>query len=452
MIKLEVEKRVEALESEVDDHRKITDSIKERLAALREENNYNKSVAQKTKEIAELQQKINTLALSNDRRDIAERKKMEEELADLQSGLADTQADHAYDAQVDALDKSHEAFEQFKQDEIKAVKATIDTEGKLFEEAIKRIDSGWDQLYKDLININDLYQSGIDGEDSITSAWKNATEAVQKYQGVLQAKQGIEKEYATNIGNPNRVINTQVNDPSSTSHAIGAKAVDRYGMTVDQQERLNAIVSQMQENSLKWHSSDDNGKRDLEKANRDKAAEAQSILAKSSDGKSHKLVLGKDGWWYIDTVGGDKFYDKYHSGTKAAGSNEPWDLKSDEIIAKLQRDEAVIPKNQVQPTLRLLEWGNTIASKARGLFSGGGLVSSAMSDAIKGAPLSPTAGAVVNNNAPGFVVNAPVEVKYDSSASPADAKRFGENITVGIVEAFNRKGIGTGAKPLGVTI
>ncbi len=151
MIKLEVEKRIEALESEVEDHQKITDSIKERLAALREENDYNKSIAQKAKEIAELQQRINTLALSNDRRDIAERKKLEEELSALQGELADTQADHAYDAQVDALDKSHEAFEQSKQDEIDAVKATIDTESKLFRAAIERIDQGWDQLYTDLL-------------------------------------------------------------------------------------------------------------------------------------------------------------------------------------------------------------------------------------------------------------------------------------------------------------
>lgn len=452
MIKLEVEKRVEALESEVDDHEKITNSIKERLAALREENNYNKSVAQKTKEIAELQQKINTLALSNDRRDIAERKKLEEELSSLQGDLADTQADHAYDAQVDALDKSHEAFEQSKQDEIKAVQATIDTEGKLYAEAIKRIDSGWDQLYKDLININDLYQSGIDGEDSITSAWNNATEAFQKYKGVLQANQGIEKEYATNIGNSNRVVNTQVNDPSSTSHSLGSKATDRYGMTVDQQEDLNAIVSAMQRNSLRWHTADENGKRDLEKANQDKVAEAQSILAKSSDGKTHKLVLGDDGWWYIDKVGGDKFYHTYHGGTKAVGSNEPWDLKPDEIMAKLQREEAVIPKDHVQPTLKFLEWGSSLASKAKGLFSGGGLVSSALTDAIKGAPLSPAAGAVVNNNAPSFVVNAPVEVKYDSSASPADAKKFGENITAGMLEAFDRMGIGRKIKPFGVAI
>lgn len=448
MIKLEVEKRVEALESEVDDHEKITNSIKERLAALREENNYNKSVAQKTKEIAELTQRINTLALSDDRRDIAERKKLEEELSSLQGDLADTQADHAYDAQVDALDKSHEAFEQSKQDEIKAVKATIDTEGKLFEAAIRRIDAGWDQLYKDLININDLYQSGIDGEDSITSAWNNATAALQKYQGVLQAQQGIEKEYATNIGNSNRVVNSQVKDPSATSHSVGTKAIDRYGMTVDQQEDLNRISADMQKNSLAWHTADINGKGDLEQANRNLVAEAQSILAKSSDGKTHKLVLGDDGWWYIDKVGGDKFYHKYHGGTKAVGSDEPWDLKSDEIMAKLQREEAVIPKDQVKPTLKFLEWGNSLASKAKGLFSGGGLVSSAMSNAVKGAPLSPAAGAIVNNNAPSFVVNAPVEVKYDGSASPGDAKRFGENITAGIVEAFRRNGIGTGATPL----
>ncbi len=444
MIKLEAEKRIEALESEVEDHEKITNSIKERLAALREENGYNKSVAQKTKEIAELQQRINTLSLSNDRRDIAERKKLEEELAGLKSDLVDAQADHAYDTQVDALDKSHEAFEQSKQNEINVVKATIDTEGKLYALAIKRIDEDWDQLYKDLIRINDLYQSGIDGKDSITSAWENATAALQKYQGVLQAKQGIEKEYTTNIGNSNRVVSSQVNNPSATSHSLGTKAVDRYGMTVDQQEKLSTIAAEMCKNSLRWHSSDTEGKRRLEDVNRKKAAKAQSILEKSSNGVPHKLVLGTDGCWYIDKVGGDKFYEQYHTGTKSVGSNEPWDLKSDEIMAKLQRNEAVIPKDQVKPTIKLLEWGNTLASKMRGVFSGDGFVSYSMDNIIKGAPPSPAATAIVNNN--GISVGEiKVEVQATHGVGNEEAMEQGRAVGRGVLEeiskAFSAKGL-----------
>lgn len=435
MIKLEVEKRIEALESEVDDHQKITDSIKERLDALREENNYNKSVAQKTKEIAELQQKINTLALSNDRRDIAERKKLELELVELQDELADTQADHAYDAQVDALDKSHEAFEQSKQDEIDAVKATIDTEGKLYAAAIERIDKGWDQLYTDLISINDLYQDGIDGEDSITSAWKTAADAAKDYQSILQAIQGVEKENVTNIGNQNLVGQAEVNDPSATSHVLGAKAVDRYGMDVDQQETLANIHAAMKANSIAWHTTNPGRREELHQKNEAMEKEASDLLSLAG----HRLVFNPaDGAWYIDKIGGERFYDVYHKGG-IVGSNEEF--------AKVEDGELIVPKEHVKPTMMMLEWGNSLASKARGLFSGDKLVPYAMSAAINGTPLANASGAIVNNNAPSFAPNIQVEVKYDSSASPADAKRFGENISAGMIEAFRRKGIGAGATP-----
>lgn len=436
MIKLEVEKRVEALESEVDDHQKITDSIKERLAALREENDYHKSVAQKTKEIAELTQRINTLNLSSDRRDIAERKKLEEELVELQSDLADMQADHAYDAQVDALDKSHEAFEQSKQDEIDAVKATIDTEGKLYAAAIERIDKGWDQLYTDLISINDLYQDGIDGEDSITSAWKTAADAAKDYQSVLQAIQGVEKENVTNIGNQNLVGQAEVNDPSATSHVLGAKAVDRYGTDVDQQETLANIHAAMKANSIAWHTANPGRREELHQKNEAMAKEASDLLSLAG----HRLVFNPaDGAWYIDKIGGERFYDVYHKGG-IVGSNEEF--------AKVEDGELIVPKEHVKPTMMMLEWGNSLASKARGLFSGDKLAPYAMSAAINGTPLANASGAIVNNNAPSFAPNIQVEVKYDSSASSADAKRFGENISAGMIEAFRRKGIGAGATPL----
>ncbi len=84
----------------------------------------------------------------------------------------------------------------------------------------------------------------------------------------------------------------------------------------------------------------------------------------------------------------------------------------------------------------------------RDLFSVGGLVPFSMSNAIKGTPLSPAAGAIVNNNAPSFAPNIQVEVKYDSSASPADVKRFGENIAIGITETFRRRGVGQITDPL----
>lgn len=248
--------------------------------------------------------------------------------------------------------------------------------------------------------------------------------------------QGIEKEYTTNIGNQDRLSGTEVNDPTAASHKLGTNAVDRYGMTIDQQEKLASIHAQMEANSGAWLTASEKRRGDLEQANRDKAAEANALLNQAG----HQLVFNPaDGEWYLDKIGGERFYDVYHKGGIVG---------SDEEFAKLQKGELVVPKEHVKPTMKMLEWGNTLASKMRGLFSGGGLFPPVVRDAIKSAPPSPAAGAIVNNNAPSFAPQIQVEVKYDSSASPADAKRFGANIAVGITETFRRRGVGQITDPL----
>ena len=429
LIEEEVRLRKEELEEQVDDYKKIVDLKKESLRASKDEADYQKSVAEKTKAITQLQQQINTLALSDDRRDIAERKKLEEELADLQGELADAQADHTLEAQEKALDDSYTAFEKEKNDEVKMLEAAIDTEGKLYALAIERIDQDWNALYTDLMQMNSLYWDGIAGEAGIKGAWDTAKQAAEGYKGTLETIQGIEKERAALSGSGTSVGSTVVSD-TNAAYLTG---------DIDTQKELQAIGAQMQTNSQMWHTAynaKNQGQMNaLHEANQDLADRVEELTGQ------RPVFDSKSGYWKLGN--GERFYKVYHKGGIVG---------SDEEFAKLQKGELVVPKEHVTPTMKMLEWGNSLASKMRGLFSSSELASSSTSDAIKGAPLSPAAGAIVNNNAPSFAPNIQVEVKYDGSASPADAKRFGENITAGITEAFRRKGVGTGAKPLGVTI
>lgn len=427
LIKKEHELREEELEEQKRDYKAIVDAKKESLRASKEEADYQKSVAEKVKAISKLQQQINTLSLSDDRRDVAERKKLEEELAQLQGELSDTQADHSLSAQEDALDKSYEAFEKEKDDEIKVVKAEVDTVGKVYALAIERINSGWDDLYKDLAEWNRNYADGIKGEDGLEGAWKTAKSAASEYFDVLDARQGLEKKYVSASGGNMAVGDTDVYK-------------DKYGLDWDTHKTVQEKANQMRSNSNAWHAANSAGNTYLADTyvskNEDLVKEIEGLIKK-------KLYRDHNGVWHIDDGQGTQLYKVYHKGG-IVGSNEEF--------AKVEKGELVVPKDQVKPTMMMLEWGNSLASKMKGLFSKDGFVASTLTDAIKGAPLSPAAGAIVNNNAPSFAPNIQVEVKYDGSASSADAKRFGENITAGIVEAFRRNGIGTGANPLGVTI
>lgn len=258
---------------------------------------------------------------------------------------------------------------------------------------------------------------------AIEGAWKTAKSAASEYFDVLDARQGLEKKYVSASGGNMAVGDTNVYK-------------DKYGLDWDTHKTVQEKANQMRSNSNAWHAANSAGNTYLADTyvskNENLVKEIESLIGK-------KLYRDGDGVWHIDDGQGTQLYKVYHKGG-IVGSNEEF--------AKVEKGELVVPKDQVKPTMMMLEWGNSLASKWKSLFSSGGLMAGAMSDAIKGAPLSAGAGAIVNNNAPSFAPNIQVEVKYDSSASPEDAKRFGKNITSGIVEAFHRKGVGAGATPL----
>ena len=88
MIKDNIDRQVDALEELKDKYGEIIDKKKESLQLTKDEADYQDEVADKVKEMAKLQEKINALSLDDSRESIAKRKDLEEQLADLQKELA----------------------------------------------------------------------------------------------------------------------------------------------------------------------------------------------------------------------------------------------------------------------------------------------------------------------------------------------------------------------------
>lgn len=181
MIKQEAEDQVDALDEQIDAYKKIIDLKKKMLQDTADEKDHQKAVADAVKEIAELQSKIAQLSLDDSREAAAKRAELEEQLYQKQQDLADLQNDYALDQTLDALDKTQEAFEDEKEAEKDAVEKSVDSWQKLYEKAIKRINGDWDGLYKDLMEYEREHRDSIDGPDSLVTAWKNATAAMQAY-------------------------------------------------------------------------------------------------------------------------------------------------------------------------------------------------------------------------------------------------------------------------------
>lgn len=216
MIKQEAEDQVDALDEQIDAYKKIIDLKKKMLQDTADEKDHQKAVADAVKEIAELQSKIAQLSLDDSREAAAKRAELEEQLYQKQQDLADLQNDYALDQTLDALDKTQEAFEDEKEAEKDAVEKSVDSWQKLYEKAIKRINGDWDGLYKDLMEYEREHRDSIDGPDSLVTAWKNATAAMQAYNNSFE---DAYQNASSNSINPEAVNSTEARNILSKMQA-----------------------------------------------------------------------------------------------------------------------------------------------------------------------------------------------------------------------------------------
>lgn len=314
MIKQEAEDQVDAIEKQVDAYQKIIDLKKQLLQDTADEEDHEEQVAEKVKEIADLQSKIAQLSLDDSREAAAKRASLAEELQQKQKELADLQKDYALDQTIDTLDKSQEAFEDEKDAEKDAAKESVDSWQKLYEKAIKRINGDWDGLYKDLMKYEQEHRDSIDGPDSLVSAWHSATSAMKEYNNNF--------EDAYNNA-PNNALNP--NAPNSPE--------------------AQAILKQMQENSnlAKAMGTSRVGGRDLH-------AENQTLANKYYELTGQHLTYDKAKGWLRDNANGDTAYDISASKANTSTSSQPKETSSSGEAYK-----ATVAKFKTPPTGTLKE-------------------------------------------------------------------------------------------------
>ena len=332
MIKQEVNNQIDALEDQIDRYKEIVDLKKESLRLAKEEDEYNKDVSGRVRDISKLQARIQQLSLDDSREAQAERAKLEEELAEKQEDLADRQSDYAYDATVDSLDKQADAFEKEKQYEIAILQDSISSYEKLYQMAIARIDNNWSTLYSDLINWNTQY--GSDTNEKLTTAWNNASAAVQQYGSYLAAVAATQSALNSASSNSNNSVG------DTTIGSMGDYSADEaYG------QQVGSIVKQMKANSAAWNNADAAKRKQLDQANVALAVQLEQLLGR------RVIRDDKAGVWYLDRIGGTRLYDVYHKGGIVG---EAANLRDRETIAVLEKGEMVLDEPKKKGLYRIL--------------------------------------------------------------------------------------------------
>lgn len=403
LIKQETKDRVQGLKDQISAYEKIIDLKKKALQDEADEKDYAKEQEKKLKEIAKLQAQIDRLALDDSLDALYERQALEEELAEKQKELADFQADHAREAQIDALDEEAKRYKEVKDKEIEEAEAAIDTEVKLREAAMKRIDSSGEQLKNDLINYAKEYKDSIDGENSVTSAWKTATEAMQKYGSYAAALQGIKSE---SVGGSNY-------------------------------STISGIVSQMRHNSNLWGGASQEERNRLAKQNEEFAARIQDLL--QGEGK----VTKENGTWYFTDKNGQKqlLYDVYHEGGVVGGNVN---VRDDEVFALLQNGELVLSRNDKKTVYEVIDFAREMQERfGANLTRLSDSHITVPSPALYEAALKevPTAGDTV------FSPTINVEFHHQGDMKESDAVRYGNLIANTALDSlqsmFTKSGVST---------
>lgn len=175
--------RYNAIQAQIDDMNNLIAAKKKALQTEKDYQDYLESISEKQTDINNLQAKIDELSLSTDRKDIAQRLQLEQQLSDAKKDLAKTQADYAYDKTIESLDKQEEDYQDAKKKELDELKSNTDAQKKVIEEYLGQVKDNYKTVYNTLTKYGTDYNVTMTSE--LTSPWESANSAVSTFKDAV---------------------------------------------------------------------------------------------------------------------------------------------------------------------------------------------------------------------------------------------------------------------------
>ena len=173
----------DGMQKEIDAYSKLIDRKKEELNLQKESHDFSKQVAEQQKNIADIEKRLAVISGDNSASAIAQKKKLQAELAQAKEELEELYYDHSVEKQQDALDKQLEDYQNNKQNEMDALDESLKNEDQIIKDSYTTIAANTELLAQNLSDIADKY--GITLSDSVTKPWLDGADAIGTYQGQL---------------------------------------------------------------------------------------------------------------------------------------------------------------------------------------------------------------------------------------------------------------------------
>lgn len=239
--------KMDAIDEETKAYEDYINNKLKLLKRQRDEENYDKEVTNKQKEIIKLQNQIDLLMLDNSYEANAKRKDLEEQLSQLKEDLLEYQADREYDLREQNLNDQLEAYQ-------KDVEAKRDAEDQKYEIERDKI-----QEAKEL---NDrFYNEQIADERK----WAQIREEIVS--GNLENVKGLIKDYLTELKDMNSTIAEEIGiswqEVLNTIDALNKASSNLANLPLTLQE----TIDKMKSNSNAWFAASPQERKELEQEN-----------------------------------------------------------------------------------------------------------------------------------------------------------------------------------------
>lgn len=209
-----VNEAIDAINDETDAYEELINKQKDSLQAEKDLHEYKKNIAQKEKEISALKRKINAMMGSDDASTIAEREKLEAELAEAVNDLEDYKYDHSVEVRSDALDKELEDYKDAQDKRTEALKDSLKNEEEVLNKAINEAKSRANEISNTLLTLE--RKQGITIASCIITPWRTGSSAIAGYNQALNSSTSNFTAKLNGIKTNIQSVQTQANNMAST--------------------------------------------------------------------------------------------------------------------------------------------------------------------------------------------------------------------------------------------
>lgn len=249
--KTRVDEEIESIEDEIDAYKKLVDAQIESIEATEELRKQQETLAEKSKAVTDIDRQLAAMANDDSAATRAKRKLLEQQRAEAQKDLEDTQREYAIDSQVDALNKNYDAFEEARNAEIEALQLTLNNEELLIAQSLETVKANTNVVAQEIALL--AQEHGIVVSDAVITPWQNGEGAIASYGATLSANSSTFVGNLTNIANGIYALQAQADaTATSISNMFGTRAdtlVNELTSSYSSAENLNNMTNTLQ-NSL----------------------------------------------------------------------------------------------------------------------------------------------------------------------------------------------------------